>query len=104
MEIAGTAVIGLFAYNPRPALGFLMAQQVKNLPAMKEILETLGFCPWVGKIPWRREWKPFQCSCWEKDPRSEEPEGLQSMGSQTHTHTHTHTQSLLRNSFKKDRH
>ena len=27
---------------------------VKNLPAMKEI----RFDPWVGKIPWRREWQP----------------------------------------------
>jgi len=27
---------------------------VKNLPAMGR----LGFNPWVGKIPWRREWLP----------------------------------------------
>ena len=27
---------------------------VKNLPSMKET----GFHPWVGKIPWRREWLP----------------------------------------------
>ena len=27
---------------------------VKNLPAMWR----LGFDPWVGKIPWRREWLP----------------------------------------------
>ena len=31
-----------------------MAQIVKNLPAMQET----GFNPWVGKIPWRREWQP----------------------------------------------
>ena len=29
----------------------LMAQLVKNPPAM-------WFNPWVGKIPWRREWLP----------------------------------------------
>ena len=29
----------------------LVAQTVKNLPAMQET----GFNPWVGKIPWRRE-------------------------------------------------
>ena len=28
---------------------------VKNLPAMQE---TLSFSPWVGKMPWRREWQP----------------------------------------------
>ena len=32
----------------------LVAQTVKDLPAM---LET-RFDPWVGKIPWRREWQP----------------------------------------------
>ena len=31
-----------------------MAQTVKNLPAMQET----GFNPWVGKIPWIREWQP----------------------------------------------
>ena len=32
-----------------------MVQIVKNLPAMWEP----GFVPWVGKIPWRREWLPI---------------------------------------------
>ena len=32
----------------------LVAQMVKNLPAMQET----GFDPWVGKIPWRRKWHP----------------------------------------------
>ena len=30
---------------------------VKNLPIMQEVQET-WFDPWVGKIPWRREWQP----------------------------------------------
>ena len=29
---------------------------VKNLPAMQG---RHGFDPWVGKIPWRREWLPI---------------------------------------------
>ena len=32
----------------------LVAQMVKNLPAV----QTPGFDPWVGKIPWRREELP----------------------------------------------
>ena len=32
----------------------LMAQMVKNLPAMQDS----GFNPWVGKSPWRRKWPP----------------------------------------------
>ncbi|CAI9171010.1 unnamed protein product [Rangifer tarandus platyrhynchus] len=33
-----------------------VAQVVKSLPAMQF---RPGFNPWVGKIPWRREWKPI---------------------------------------------
>ena len=32
----------------------LVAQSVKNLPAMEET----RFDSWVGKIPWRRKWQP----------------------------------------------
>ena len=35
-------------------LASLVAQTVKSLPAMRET----RFDPWVGKIPWRREWQP----------------------------------------------
>ena len=31
----------------------LVAQLVKNLPAMQETYDS-----WVGKIPWRRKWQP----------------------------------------------
>ena len=34
-----------------------------------------------GKIPWSRKWQPLQYSCW-KIPWTEEPGGLQSIGSQ----------------------
>ena len=37
----------------------LVAQTVKNLPAMQET----RFDFWVRKIPWRREWYPLQYSC-----------------------------------------
>ena len=31
-----------------------MPQMIKNLPAS----QRPSFDPWVGKIPWRREWQP----------------------------------------------
>ena len=34
---------------------YLVTQTVKNLPVMQET----GLNPWVGKIPWRREWLPI---------------------------------------------
>jgi len=31
---------------------------VKNPPANARDIKRCGFNPWVGKIPWRRAWKP----------------------------------------------
>ena len=31
---------------------------VKDSPASAGDAKRRGFDPWVGKIPWRREWKP----------------------------------------------
>ena len=56
----------------------LVAQMVKNPPAMQE---TWVQCR-VGKIPWRRAWQPTPVFLPGESPWSEEPGGLQSMGSQ----------------------
>ena len=42
-----------------------------------------GFNPWVGKIPWRKAWLPTPVFLPGESPRTEEPGGLQSMGSQS---------------------
>ena len=39
------------------------------------------FDPWVGKIPWRRKWQLTPVFLPGASPRTEEPGGLQSMGS-----------------------
>ena len=52
----------------------LVAQLVKNPPAMQET--------WVGKIPWRRTWQPTPVFSPGESEWTEEPGGLQSMGSQ----------------------
>ena len=54
-----------------------MAQIIKNLPEMQET----RFDPWVRKIPVEGNGNPLQDSCLG-NPRTEEPGGLQSMGSQ----------------------
>ena len=41
-----------------------------------------GFSPWVGKIPWRSSWQPTPVFLPGESPWTEEPGGLQSMGSQ----------------------
>ena len=56
----------------------LVAQMVKNLPT---VLET-----WVEKIPWRRESQPTAVFLPGESPWTEEPGGLQSMGSQRVRH------------------
>ena len=50
----------------------------KNLPAMQET----GLKLWVGNILWRRAWHPTPVFLPGESPRTEEPSGLQSLGSQ----------------------
>ena len=46
-------------------------------------LRDSEFSPWVEKIPWRRKWQPTPEFLPRESPWTEEPGGLQSMGSQT---------------------
>ena len=44
------------------------------------------FDPWIGKIPWRRTWQPTPVFFPGESPWTEEPGGLQSLGSQRVRH------------------
>ena len=55
-----------------------------------------GFNPWVGKIPWRRAWHPTPVFLPGESPRTEEPCGLQSTGSQRVRHEWTAKRSTMR--------
>ena len=56
----------------------LVAQMVKNLPAVQETWVQ----SWVGKIPWKRAWHPTPVFLPGESPWTEEPGRLQSVGSQ----------------------
>ena len=77
----------------RQISSLLVAQTVKNLPAMWET----QVWSWVRKIPWRREWLPTPVLWPGEFHEQRNLARLQPMGSQrvghdyTHTHTHTHT-------------
>ena len=45
----------------------------------------LSFIPWLGRDPWRRAWQPIPVFLSEEFTSTEEPGGLQSMGSQSWT-------------------
>ena len=60
----------------------LVAQKVKNLPAMRQT----WFDPWVGKIPWRRARQPVPVFLLRESHGPEEPNRLWSIGSQTVRH------------------
>ena len=79
--IKGLTVISQRKDLTVPNLGSLVARMVTNLPAMQE---TLGcrFNPWVGKIPRRRAWQPTPVFLPGESPWTEEPGGLQFIGSQ----------------------
>ena len=54
---------------------FLVAQKVKNPPAMREAwVRSLGW-----EDSWRRAWKPTPVFLLRESPRTEEPGGLQSL-------------------------
>ena len=55
LALAGGFFIGLYKEALYTVLrASLVAQMVKNLPAT----QRPGFNPWIGKIPWKREWLP----------------------------------------------
>ena len=58
-----------------------VALVVKNLPANAGDMRR-GFNPWVRKIPWRRKWATHSSILAWRIPWTEEPGGLQSIGSQ----------------------
>ena len=60
----------------------LVAQMVKNWPAMRET----GFDSWVGKSSWTRAWQPTPVFLPGESPWTVEPGELQSMGSQRVRH------------------
>ena len=62
-----------------PSLG---SQEVKCLPATWRP----EFVLWVGTIPWSRKWQPTPVFLPGESPRTEEPGGLQSLGSQRVRH------------------
>ena len=72
--------------SPREGIGYPLqyswvsqvAQTIKICPQCRRH----GFDPWVAKILWRREWKPTLVFVLGESPWTEEPGGLQSMGSQ----------------------
>ena len=64
------------------AWAFQVTLVAKNLLTNAGDVKWWGFNPWVGKIPLRKAWQPTSVFLPEESPWTEEPGGLQSMGSQ----------------------
>ena len=82
----------------------LMAQMVKNLPAMQETWVRA----WVGKISWRRAWQPTLVFLpgkfhGQRSLAGYIPWGLQRVGNDwaTNTHTQTHTHIILATTMRR---
>ena len=85
VKIVLSICFGMSSYRGKVVL------MVKNLPACRRP-KRCRFDPWVGKILCRRKWQPTPIFLAGKS-QTEEPSGLQSMGSQrvSHVWAHTHT-------------
>ena len=55
---------------------------MRLVPSIHLQCGRLGFDPWVGKIPWRRAWRPTPVFLPGESPWTEEPVTLPSIGSQ----------------------
>ena len=75
-------VLLMSLYCLKPSQAVLV---VNNLPANAADTRC-WFDPWVGKIPWRRAWQRTPALLPGESPWTEEPGGLQSMGSQRVEH------------------
>ena len=73
----------LISLNPFMKDWASLAQMVKKSTCNER---DLGLIPGLGKIPWRRAWQPTPVFLPGESPWTEEPGGLQSMGSQRVRH------------------
>ena len=68
----------------------IICKQIKasgeELSCQGKRCKILWFDPWITKIPWRRKWQPTPVFLPGEAPWTEEPGGLQSMGSQRLRH------------------
>ena len=86
-----------FKESPDPtSLNWFLDPLIQRLPwwfSGKESACTVrrhrrpGFNPWVRKIPWKRKWQPTPVFLPGESPWTEEPGGLQPIGSQRVRHT-----------------
>ena len=89
-------------------LGFKSSNLYRGLPWWLNGKEStcqcrrLGFNPWVGKIPWRGKWQPTLIILAWEIPWTEEPGGLQSIGSQRVRHDLATKQQLPLQREEKD--
>ena len=67
----------------KPTLGCPDGADGKERACQCRRLKRRGFNPWVGKMPWRRAWQTHSGILTWRISRTEEPDGLQPIGSQS---------------------
>ena len=75
-------IAALFIYNSQNKEGFLGGTSSKEPACQCSRPKRCRFDPWVRKNPWRRAWEPTTVFLPRESPSTEEPSGLQSVGSQ----------------------
>ena len=90
-----------FQYIQNVVQGFPGGTSSKEPTCQCRRCKGCGFNPWVGKIPWRRAWQPTPILLPGESPWTEEPGGLQSIGSQSQTwqkqlSMHAHSKSFFK--------
>ena len=93
------------AYQAPPSTGFSRQKYWSGLPLPSPASRRPGFNPWVGKIPWRREWLPTPVF-WPGELHGQRSLEGYSPGSRkesdTTEQTSLHLKLRLRNYLKRD--
>ena len=78
-------LFGIIYTRVSSSVGFPGGDSGKEPACQRRRRKRRGLDPWVGKIPWRRERLPTPRFLPGQSPWTEEPGGLQSIGSQSQT-------------------
>ena len=80
---AGVSPRRIRLHSPCAVQGFPGGTGDKEPACQCRRCKRLGFDSWVEKIRWRRAWQPTPSILARRIPLTEEPGGLQSLGSQS---------------------
>ena len=114
-QLSDEVFCSIFLSMPDMGMGLTGGASGKEPACQCRRLQRCRFDPWMGKIPWRRQWQPtpvflpgkfhgqrclVDCSPWSHKESDTTECAHARVRTHTHTHTHTHTEQAFYQHFK----